>query len=120
MGRSGSHRSERVLTRRAPSRDPLPLLLVVCEGKVTEPQYLGAFRRAQGANTVRIRVEAPGGDPRALVRRAIELRDEAADRAVRERDENIAFDEVWCVFDVDQHARLRAYPESARSRRSFR
>lgn len=95
------------LRRRGPSRDPLPLMLVVCEGSVTERQYINAFRLAHGASTVRIRVEAPGGDPRALVQRAIELRDQAAERAVRERDENIAFDEVWCVFDVDQHARLQ-------------
>lgn len=97
---------DRTLARRAPTRAPLPLLLVVCEGEVTEPQYLRGFGRAQGANTVRLHVEAPGGDPRALVRRAIELRDEAASRATRERDDNLAYDEVWCVFDVDDHARL--------------
>lgn len=98
----------RGLARRAPTRSPLPLLLVVCEGEVTEPQYLSGFRRAQGANTVRLHVEAPGGDPRALVMRAAELRNEAADRARRERDDNLAYDEVWCVFDVDDHARLPA------------
>ncbi|HLL82036.1 MAG TPA: RloB family protein [Longimicrobium sp.] len=104
---------DRALARRAPTRTPLPLLLVVCEGRVTEPQYLRGFARAQGANTVRLVVEAPGGDPRALVERAIELRDEAAARAVREGDENLAYDEVWCVFDVDDHARLRAARELA-------
>ncbi|HYW06041.1 MAG TPA: RloB family protein [Longimicrobium sp.] len=103
----------RTLARRAPSRAPLPLLLVVCEGQVTEPQYLGGFGQARGANTVRLRVEAPGGDPRALVQRAVELRDEAAARATRERDDNVAYDEVWCVFDVDDHARLRAARELA-------
>lgn len=99
---------DRSLARRAPSRTPLPLLLIVCEGEVTERQYLNGFARAQGANTVRLRIVAPGGDPEGLVRRAIELRDEAGDRAVRERDENLAYDEVWCVFDVDDHARLQA------------
>jgi hypothetical protein len=104
---------DRALARRAPTRSPLPLLLVVCEGEVTEPQYLRGFARAQGANTVRLHVEAPGGDPRALVERAIELRDDAAGRAMREGDENLAYDEVWCVFDVDDHARLRAARELA-------
>jgi hypothetical protein len=99
---------DRSLARRAPTRAPLPLLLVVCEGKVTEPQYLRGFRGAQGANTVRLHVETPGGDPRALVERAAELRDEAAGRAARERDGNLAYDAVWCVFDVDDHARLPA------------
>jgi hypothetical protein len=104
---------DRALTRRAPSRAPLPLLLVVCEGEVTEPQYLRGFSQAQGANTVRLHIQAPGGDPRALVERASELRDDAAARAARERDENLAYDEVWCVFDVDDHARLQAASELA-------
>lgn len=82
-------------------------MLIVCEGEVTEPEYLRTFRAAQGAQTVRIRVEAPGGDPQALVRRAVVLRDEAAADALRAQDENFRFDEVWCVFDVDEHARLQ-------------
>ncbi|HSU14763.1 RloB family protein [Longimicrobium sp.] len=84
------------------------MILVVCEGKVTEPQYVEGFRLARGANTVRVRVESPGGDPLALVERAIAIRDDAAQRAKRERDDNLRFDEVWCVLDVDQHARLEA------------
>lgn len=106
MARGGSRRDDgRDLRRRGPVRDPLPLILVVCEGEVTEPRYIETFRLAHGANTVRVRVEAPGGDPRALVETAIRLRDEATRRAKRERDRNLAYDEVWCVFDVDEHAR---------------
>jgi hypothetical protein len=103
----------RALARRAPSRDPFPLLLVVCEGEVTEPQYIRGFAQAQGANTVRLRVIAPGGDPRALVERAFELRDDAAGRAAREGDTTYRYDEVWCVFDVDDHARLATARELA-------
>lgn len=100
------------LRRRGPTRDPLPLILVVCEGAVTEPEYVNGFRRHERANTVRVKVVAPGGDPLALVERAVELRDEEDDRARRERDDNLRYDEVWCVFDVDDHARL----EQARRR----
>ena len=106
VARTRRRNDDRALVRRGPTREPLPLVLVVCEGEVTEPQYINAFRLAHGANTVRVRVEAPGGDPQALVERAVKLRDEAAVRAVREGDENVAFDEVWCVLDVDEHARL--------------
>jgi RloB-like protein len=106
MARRGSRRDGgRDLRRRGPVRDPLPLILVVCEGEVTEPQYVDAFRLEQGANTVRVHVQAPGGDPKALVETAIRLRDEAARQAKRERDQNLAYDEAWCVFDVDEHAR---------------
>lgn len=34
-------------------------------------------------------------------------------RAAREGDENVAYDEVWCVFDVDEHARFQAARELA-------
>jgi hypothetical protein len=84
----------------------MPLLLVLCEGAVTEPGYFNGFRVAHGANTVRVHVKAPGGDPKALVEAAAALRDDAAQRARREADDNLAYDEVWCVFDVDEHARL--------------
>jgi hypothetical protein len=107
MARRGPRRDDgRGLGRRGPSRDPLPLILVVCEGKVTEPEYVEEFRLAHGATTVRVHVHAPGGDPKALVEAAIAKRDEAAQRVKREGDPNLAYDEVWCVFDVDEHARL--------------
>jgi hypothetical protein len=108
----GAHRSRRDgdgnLRRRPPLREPIPLLLVVCEGEVTEPRYIDTFRAAQGSTAVRVRVLSPGGDPRALVERAIELRDAARLDARRAGDPNLAYDEVWCVFDVDQHARFNS------------
>jgi hypothetical protein len=118
MTRRGSRREDGGnLRRRGSTRDPLPLILVVCEGRVSEPEYLVAFRIAHGANTVRVRVESPGGDPKALVERAVRLRDEADREARRARDRNLRYDEVWCVFDVDQHQRLDdARTEAGRSR----
>jgi hypothetical protein len=106
MARRGSRRSGSDLRRRGPTRDPLPLVLVVCEGKVTEPEYIEGFRLAQGTVTVRVRVAAPGGDPLALVESAASMRDEAKTRARRSGDSNEAFDEVWCVFDMDSHERF--------------
>jgi hypothetical protein len=41
-----------------------------------------------------------------LVRRAKELKDEADENARRERDDNLLFEEVWCVFDVDEHPHI--------------
>jgi hypothetical protein len=106
---------ERSLARRRPFRDPLPLILVVCEGKVTERDYIDGFRLAHGASTVRVQVASPGGDPQGLVERAIGLRDDAARMAKRTSDENLVFDEVWCVFDVDTHARLDAARRTAQA-----
>lgn len=99
-------RDDRSLQRRGPVREPLPRILIVCEGKVTERQYIDGFRVAQGITTVRVEVVSPGGDPQALVERAIGIRDASRREARRARDANLAYDEAWCVIDVDQHARL--------------
>jgi hypothetical protein len=73
---------------------------------VTEPEYIEGFRVAQGTTTVRVHVVAPGGDPLALVETAASMRDAAEARARRSGDPNEAFDEAWCVFDVDTHERF--------------
>ncbi|MFC7276656.1 RloB family protein [Paractinoplanes rhizophilus] len=46
------------------------------------------------------------GDPLRLVREASRRRDEAARIATRDGDVNLRYDSVWCVCDVDEHARL--------------
>jgi hypothetical protein len=84
------------------------LILVVCEGEFTEPEYIHGFKGAHGINTVRVEVVNRGGDPQAVVQKAVELRDRAASEADRAGDPYLAYDEVWCVFDVDQHKRLSA------------
>lgn len=44
--------------------------------------------------------------PRTVVEVAIRLKDEADQEARRQRDENLRWDEVWGVFDVDAHPKL--------------
>lgn len=41
-----------------------------------------------------------------LVRIAKSLKADAEEQARRERDDNLAYDAVWCVFDVDDHPRV--------------
>jgi RloB-like protein len=76
---------------------------------------LTAFARDSANPLVRVRLDDRGGDPKMLVERALELRREAEQEARRLRDDNVEFDEVWCVFDVDQHERLAAAREQARA-----
>jgi hypothetical protein len=45
---------------------------------------------------------------------AKQLKQEAADEAHRERDDNLAYDSVWCVCDVDEHPNLANSREMAR------
>ncbi|WP_372461869.1 RloB family protein [Antribacter soli] len=77
-------------------------ILIVAEGPVTERQYLQGlvqhFRRS-GISVRGLDVKGLGQDPERIVQRAIDDRDRAIGA-------NEAFDEVWAVVDVDEHASL--------------
>jgi len=94
------------LQRRKPFTEPRPRILVCCEGEVTEPSYFNGLKR-EGHNIL-LHVEVmPGGRvPKTLVDYAADLKREAEKTARRERDDNLKYDEVWCVFDVDAHPHL--------------
>lgn len=105
---------QRPLRRRPPSIDPRPRILIVCEGIVTEPEYFEAFRQEEQNRLVEVVIDDEGGVPKTLVERAA-LRKKSADKeAEREHDDNLRFDEVWCVFDVDQHPNLPDARQQAR------
>ena len=97
---------EMKLGRRAPSRDPKHRLLVVCEGKKTEPLYFKAFRHHFRNHLVHVDIVREAGVPITAVARAIALREAADLEAKSQRDENLKYDEVWCVIDVDDHPNL--------------
>jgi hypothetical protein len=89
------------LRRRKSFRQPRARFLVVCEGEVTEPSYFNAVRRAErGIIDLEI---VPGGVPKTVVERAVQLRNRAEQEAKRRGDEYLRYDYVWCVFDVDEH-----------------
>jgi hypothetical protein len=81
----------------------LPSIRVLVEGD-TEDGYLVPFRRrARDRWTVQVD-PVRGHDPLALVRLAVERKETAAREEVRGR--GAAYDQVWCVFDHDDHPRL--------------
>jgi hypothetical protein len=99
-----AHRGDdRPLKRRGPSRQPRIRILVVCEGKKTEPQYLRQLQHHVRNPRLHVEAVGPAGVPVTVVQTAIELRDQADDDARRQRDENLRWDEVWAVFDIDDH-----------------
>jgi len=63
--------------------------------------------RSLKSSLVEIKIGGRRGDPKGLVELAKAERDRAIASARRERDDSLVYDEVWCVFDVDEHARLR-------------
>ncbi len=105
---------ERRRARRKPFKAPKPLILVVTEGKVTEPEYLNGFKEASKNPRVDIRVVGGVGVPKTIVEFAKEHKSEAEKRARREKDENLRYDEVWCVFDFDNHPNVPDAKQMAR------
>jgi hypothetical protein len=88
-------------------------LLVFAEGEVTEEAYLKYWHR-QFRTKVNVEVHEFHGTPLALVTRAAETK--AANQRSERRGRGRAHDEVWCVFDVDEHPHLREAIELAAAR----
>jgi hypothetical protein len=105
-------RKDSRLRRRRPFRVPRARFLIACEGTVTEPHYFSEMRRLQRSPIELEIIE--GGTPKTIVERAVERKKEAEWRAQRQRDDNLLFDEIWCVFDVDTHPFLPEAKQQAR------
>ncbi|MEQ8469685.1 MAG: RloB family protein [Marinoscillum sp.] len=78
-------RGEPNLSRREPEKMPNPTILIVCEGKNTEPSYFRQFRLTSAT----IKSVGEGYNTVSLVNRAIQISQEKE------------YDQVWCVFDKD-------------------
>lgn len=89
--------------RHVANRPPNPRVLLVCEGRNTEPSYFHQFRLP----SVTIRIEGGSGDPSRVVALARQLRDEALGT-----DEQ--FTQAWCVIDRDNHAHFASALQDAR------
>jgi hypothetical protein len=90
-------------------------VLILCEGTVTEPGYLQDFGREQAVRLLDIEVDDSGGTPKTLVERAAERMRSSRRRAKRGRTSSDVYDEIWCVFDVDEHPRLAEAKQQARA-----
>lgn len=78
-------------------------MLVLCEGQVTEPRYFEDLKADVATRLVDVDVSPEGATPKTLVERAVARRKEDAKNARRDGDPGLAYDEIWCVFDVDEH-----------------
>ncbi len=80
------------LKRKKSLRDSYDVVLIVCEGKKSEPNYLIGLRDELGLNSANIKVLGKGVDPLSIVNSALE------------DFELTDFDRVYCVFDKDKHS----------------
>jgi hypothetical protein len=86
--------NERGRRKASPVRDERQRILVLCEGKCTEPQYLNALRRKLRVPEQNLKLLCPPeipNTPKEMV--------EEAKR--RKRDKRESYDQVWFVFDVE-------------------
>jgi len=81
----GERRKEPKLERESPRLIEKPSILIVCEGKNTEPSYFNQFK----VSSAIVKSVGTGCNTISLVRRA---------KKIAETNE---FDQVWCVFDKD-------------------
>ena len=84
--------------RRGPVREPYDVVLIVCEGEKTEPNYLHGLRNTYKLSSVNVRIiPPPGSDPLSIVKFAI-----------RELKRDPEYDRAYCVFDRDGHTTFNA------------
>lgn len=88
------------LRRPRTSRSAKPRILIVCEGKITEPHYLHSIQRQLGHKVI-LEFDTKHSDPKSIVETAVAAKKIAASKM--KRDPNEGFDQIWCVFDRDEH-----------------
>jgi len=85
------------LKRKQAKRAVYDKVLIVCEGKKTEPNYFKGLRDCYRLNSANIDITHDRGSaPKNVLKKAEQ-------RYREEKDKGIPFDRVYCVFDKDTH-----------------
>jgi len=99
-------RKVELLRRRRAMKAPYDVILIVCEGAKTEPNYFAELKKAFLLSNANVRICGRGSDPLSVVDFAIET--------FRREPE---FDRVYCVFDRDRHKTYNAALDRVRRTR---
>ncbi len=97
-------RSLSALERRPGVRQPRQCILIVCEGKKTEPNYFQSLRKRLRLMPVEVEIipgDKSGSAPISVVNHALMLKERRERDVRKERTNKLKFDEVWCVFDQE-------------------
>ena len=79
-------------------------ILIVCEGKETEPNYFSSFPKMDNVSVV---TAGGKGCPSQVVKKALELRDKA---------KQSPYDAVWAVFDKDNFTDFKTAIDTAQGK----
>ncbi len=85
------------LRRRRAMKAQYDVILIVCEGGKTEPNYFTELKKAFRLNNANVKICGRGSDPFSVV-----------DFAIKTFKLEPEFDRVYCVFDRDRHTTYHA------------
>lgn len=83
-------------------------IVIFCEGRVTEREYIEGLRKRERINLAQVIVAKETGTPKTLVEQAKKYKKSI------EQDEYGKNDEIWCVFDLDEHPFVLEAKQQAR------
>lgn len=90
-------RAEKEQGRKNAKRASYDRVLIVCEGKKTEPNYFNELINHYKLNTANVQIDkAEGSSPKNV----LESAEKYAKKATKEGN---AYDRIYCVFDKDNH-----------------
>ncbi len=99
--------------RRTRQRTSRRTILVFTEGEKTEEQYLSAWHR-KCRDRIAIKVDSFHGVPLSLVNKAVET--QKTETRDQRRGHGSAYDEIWCMFDIDSHPKV---PEAIQKAKTY-
>ena len=96
------------LKRKNPQLEPKRRFILFCEGEKTEIEYFKAIRRICSSTLIAVETHGGVGVPYTIAEKAIERAKALglAPRSRRKKDSYEKRDEVWTVFDRDDHPRF--------------
>ena len=98
------------IRRKGPRRESYDRVLIVCEGTRTESSYFLDLAEQYQLSSVNIKIMGTGSDPSNLVKQAKILQK-------KEKDLGESYDQVYCVFDKDSHAKFSSASLEAQANR---
>lgn len=89
--------------RKSMTRNPKPKVLIVCEGKETEPQYFNLIKQKYHLRSVVVVKQSTlGSAPISVAQSAVNLNQEQIDLY----GPSAEYEKVFCVYDTDKHTSL--------------
>ena len=96
-------RKAELLRRRRAMKAPYDVILIVCEGGKTEPNYFTELKNAFRLSNANVTICGRGADPLSVVNFAI--------KTFKQEPE---FDRIYCIFDRDRHTTYNAAVDKVR------